>query len=174
MNRVVNGVKIQSLRLFSEFGFACGCAVFGFDSHFEILLRGVGYDFAEHFRKLSRVLRFFVSRFFPVQTDFGIPLAERYSRHGEIHSYFGTFSVEVCSQTFDDFFGYAFRDTDDVFGSPGHPLFLNLDEFVAFSMADGTLGRTNLRFYDLTANCASPFFHNVLPLLILFCAEFLG
>ena len=54
MHSVMDGVEVQLLCQLGELGLAGGCAVFGFDAHFEVLLGGVGDDFAEELCKLAR------------------------------------------------------------------------------------------------------------------------
>jgi len=54
MHGVVDGVEVQLLGELGQLGLACGCAVFGFDAHFEVLLGGVGHDFAQQLSELAR------------------------------------------------------------------------------------------------------------------------
>ena len=51
---VVDGVQVQLLCQLGQLGLACGCSVLGFDAHLEVLLGGVGHDFAQELGKLAR------------------------------------------------------------------------------------------------------------------------
>ena len=73
MHGVVDGVEVELLGELGELGLAGGGAVFGFNAHFEVLLGGVGHDFAEEFCKLGGVLSLFVGSLLPVQADFRVP-----------------------------------------------------------------------------------------------------
>ena len=50
---VVDGVEVQSLGALGEVELAGGGAVLGVDAHLEVLLGGVGHDFAQQFGKLG-------------------------------------------------------------------------------------------------------------------------
>ena len=54
MHGVVDGVEVVLLCQLGELELTGGCAVLGFDAHFEILLGGVGHDFAQQFSELAR------------------------------------------------------------------------------------------------------------------------
>ena len=54
MHGVMDGVEVQLLGELGKLGLAGGGAVFGFNAHFEVLLGGVGHDFAEEFCELAR------------------------------------------------------------------------------------------------------------------------
>ena len=68
---VVDRVQIQLLCLCCQSLLAGTCTVFRSDTHFQILLGGIGNHFAQQFCKLCSVFCFFISSLFPVQTDFG-------------------------------------------------------------------------------------------------------
>ena len=54
VDSVVDGVEVQLLGQLGQLGLAGGRAVFGFDAHFEVLLGGVGHDFAQQLCELAR------------------------------------------------------------------------------------------------------------------------
>ena len=82
----MDSVKTLLLSHLCKSGFACCCAVLGFNSHFKILLCAVGNNFAEKLCKLSGMLCLFVSSLFPIETDLGIALSVSNSCHCKIHA----------------------------------------------------------------------------------------
>ena len=63
MNGVMDSIQVQSFSAFSQVGFACGCTVFSFYTHFQVLFGGVGYNFAQQFCEFSSMFSFFESSF---------------------------------------------------------------------------------------------------------------
>ena len=65
-------VEVQSLSLLSQLELASGSAPLSVHSHLEVLLGGVGNDFAQQLCELSSVLCFFERSLLPVETDLRI------------------------------------------------------------------------------------------------------
>lgn len=63
MNGVVNCIKVKSLCTLCQIGLACGCAVFGFDTHLKVLFGAGSHNFAEKFCKLCSMLSLFIGCF---------------------------------------------------------------------------------------------------------------
>jgi hypothetical protein len=102
VNRVVDGVQALIFSPLRDVGFAGAGAMFGFDPHLKVLLRAVGYYFAQELCKLGGVFGLLVSGFFPVKADLAIAFAERDPRHGKVHSHLATFAVKVRLQVLYD------------------------------------------------------------------------
>ena len=76
MDCVMNRVEVGSLGSLGEVCLAFGCAEFSFDSHFEVLLCGIGDYFAEQFSELGSVFSFFIGSLFIIHADFRIAFPE--------------------------------------------------------------------------------------------------
>lgn len=63
MNGVVNCIKVKSLCALCQIGLACGCAVFGFNTHLKVLFGAGSHNFAEKFCKLCSMLSLFIGCF---------------------------------------------------------------------------------------------------------------
>ena len=172
MNGVMNGVEVRLLRALREIGLAFGSAVFSFNAHFEVLLGGVGQNFAKQFGKAGSVIGFFHSGLFIVQADFRITFTESNAGHREIHTDFGAFAVEVGTEVVLDVFGNILGNAKNVLGSPG--LALNNRNKLGFRCAAGRscpgVGQVSelhaFAFFiiDVSANCAT-IFHIFLPFI---------
>ena len=159
MYSVVDRVQIQLLCLCCQSLLAGTCTVFRSDTHFQILLGGIGNHFTQQFCKLCSVFCFFISSLFPVQTDFRIALTESDASHCQIHADFGAFAVEVFPQTLHDFFVYALCHADNVLISPCQIFFLLLHELVCRCTAERTCCRSRFAFVYITANRTYKLFH---------------
>ena len=113
MHSVMDGVEVQLLCQLGELGLAGGCAVLGFDAHLEVLLGGVGHDFAQQFGELGGVISLFVGWLFPVQTDLGVAFAMCDACHCQIHADFGALAHEVGAEAFHVLFGIALCDNSE-------------------------------------------------------------
>ena len=162
---VVDGVEVESLGFLGQLGLAGGGAVFGGNAHFEVLLGAVGHNFTEKLGKLGGVLRFFVSGFFPVKGDFRVTLSGGDARHGEVHTDFGAFTVEVGAEAFFDFFRHILGDADNMLGSPGELFVLQFNKLFGRGFADGAGDRGGFAFDDFTADQAFPLSLSISPLL---------
>ena len=136
--RVVDGIQVQLLCLCCQSLLACAGTVFSGNTHFQILLGGVGNNFAQHLCKLCSVFCLFVSSLFPVQTDLRVALTERNTCHCQVHTDLGAFAVEVLTQTLDNLFVCALCYADNVLVSPCQILFFLLHELVCRRTAERT------------------------------------
>ena len=98
MHGDMDGVQIQLLGHQRQIKLALGSAVLGVHAHFEVLLGGVGYDFAQQLGKIGGMFGFFVCSHLPVQADFGIAFAMGNAGHGQIHANLGALAHEVLTQ----------------------------------------------------------------------------
>ena len=157
----MDGVQTQSLGALGQVGLAFGCAVFCVYAHFQVLLGGVGDDFAQQFSKLCCVLCFFPSGLFPIQTDLRIAFAMGHASHSQIHTHFGAFAFKVGAQVSLDVFGDIGSDADDVFRSPvfRHGLFLELFAGALALGADEAFG-DRISFQDITTDRTYILCHN--------------
>ena len=170
MNGVVESIEIVLLAELCEFELAEGCAVFGFYTHFKVLLCAVGHDFAEELSELCCVLCFFKAGLFPVHADFGITFTVCNTCHSEVHSYFAALTCEVCLQAFNDLCFDVFRNirtkllayTNNMLSSPGE-LTLGFGKLAAGNLALGAELRGLITFMHITANRADPFFSFLYP-----------
>ena len=169
MNGVMDSIQVQSLSAFSQVGFACGCTVFSFYTHFQVLFGGVGYNFAQQFCEFSSMFSFFESSFFPVQADFRIAFAESYAAHCQVHTNFGAFAVEVSAQVSFDIFRNVGSDAYNVLGSPAH-FSSHFLEFGSGSAALRAFCRSSFAFIYITTYLTYKFFHiSSLHVFILHC-----
>ena len=158
MHGVVDGVQVQLLGQLGQFELAGGRAVLGVNAHFEVLLGGVGHDFAQQLCELRCVLGLFVSGLLPVQADLRITLAVRDTSHRQIHADLGALALEVLAETLNDLFRRALRNADDVLGSPG-TLAAHLVKLAARHLAQRALFRGALTFMHITADRANKLLH---------------
>ena len=159
MNGVMDRIQIQLFCLLGKSGLAGGGAVLSVDTHLQVLLGGIGEDFAQKLSKLGGVLGFFQSCSVIVITDFGITFTESLSGHGQIHAYFAALTGEVLAETLNDLFGSTLCNTDNMLSGPGQILCL-LGEFLAGAFADGAKLRSFFSFFNIATNRAYPFFHD--------------
>ena len=82
----MDGVEVEGLGALGQVGLAGGSAVLSFDTHLEVLLGGVGHDFAQQLGKLRGMLSLFISGLLPVQADLRIALTMGNASHGKIHA----------------------------------------------------------------------------------------
>ena len=99
MDRVV----AKLLRALCKHEFALARARFRRRAHFEVLLGGIGHDFAQKFRKLGSVLRLLIRVTLVSLGDLGIALALRDARHCKVHADLGALAREVGAKPFHHF-----------------------------------------------------------------------
>lgn len=63
---IVDGIEASGLGTLGKIGFAGGGAVLGLNAHLEVLLGGVGHDFAQELGELGGVLGLLVGSLLPV------------------------------------------------------------------------------------------------------------
>ena len=151
-------IQVQSFCTFCQICFTCGSTVFCFYTHFQVFLCAVCYNFTKQFCKFSSVLSFFISCFFPVKTDFRITFSVSNSCHSQVHTYFRTFTLEVCSQVSFDVFRNIRSDTYFVLCSPCHCC-IHLFEFRSRCFTYWTDFRSCFAFINITTYCTYKFCH---------------
>ena len=161
VHSVVDRVEVQFLRALGESHLALGRAVLGVYAHLEVLLGAVGDDLTEQLGKLRGVLRLFVSRLLPVQTDLGIALTVRHTRHRQIHTDLGALAHKVGAQALDDLLVDTLRNTDYVLSRPG-ALAALLVELIRTDTANGADLRRLVAVVNITANLTY-LLHNCFP-----------
>ena len=159
---VVDSIEVELLSLHSNSKFAFASAGFSHHALFEVGF-GVPNDVTEEFGKLGSVFCFFPSVALESLCHFGIAFAVCLTRHGEIHSDFGAFSVEVSVEVFDHFFVAAFCYANFVFSHERESAFFGeFFELGSGNAAHGAFFGSVLAFIDETANGADEFlFHDV-------------
>ena len=173
MDCVVNCIEVVLLSELSKLELTLCCTVLSIDSHLEILLCAVSYDFTEKLCELGSVLSFLKTSLLPVHTDFRIAFPVSNSCHCKIHTDLCALAFEVSLKTSNDlslnFFGdistELLANTYDVLSSP------NLISLLLRELASGNLTlRTELRriltFINITTNWANPFLHDCILLYI--------
>lgn len=88
VHRVVDGVEVELLSERGEVFLASASAVLGIDAHLEVLLRGVGEDFAEELCEFRCMLSFLECIALESLSDFRIAFAVCLAAHGEVHADF--------------------------------------------------------------------------------------
>ncbi len=88
MYRVMDGVEVELLSERGEVFLASASAVLGIDAHLEVLLRGVGEDFAEELCEFRCMLSFLECIALESLSDFRIAFAVCLAAHGEVHADF--------------------------------------------------------------------------------------
>lgn len=104
VNGIVNGVVAELLSALCDCKLAFARAGFGSYAKFEVLLGGIGYNFAKKFCKLGSVLCLFVSIALVCFGNLGIALPFCNPCHCKVHTYFGALAVEVGAKAFHNFF----------------------------------------------------------------------
>src|SRR5699024_4896833 len=107
VNGVMDSVEVGTLRRLGKVELAGARAVLGLHTHLEVLLGGIGHNFAQELGKLRGMLSLFVSSLLPVQADLRIALAMSNASHGQIHADLGALAVEVGAQIVHDVLGSA-------------------------------------------------------------------
>ena len=113
------------------------------------------------------MLRLLQACLLPVQTDLGVALTVRHTRHRQIHTDLGALALEVGAQTVDDLLADILGNivakdlayAHNVLGSPGLLRRLQ-DEFFTADVADRALGGGNITLVNVTANRTDPLLHN--------------
>ena len=134
----MDGIQVECLRALRKIGLAGGCAVLGIDTHLQVLLGGVGQDFAQQLCELGGVIRFLQSSSVIVITDFRIAFTESLTAHSQIHTDFRALALKVGAQISDDILRSSLRDADNMLGSPDQLTGLCVELFLR-SLADGAL-----------------------------------
>ena len=169
MHGVMDGVQPQLLGLFCKVHLTGSRAVLGLYTHFQILFRAVRQDLTQQLGKLRSMLSFFVSCFFPIQTNLRITFTMCHARHSQIHAHLAALAVEVHTQTLDDFRIDALGNTHNVLGSPSHFTFL-LNKLGSRRLTDRAELRSSLTLVHITTNSANKLRHNLFPpALLYFC-----
>ena len=156
---VMDRVEVVLLRELRQLELACGRAVLSVNTHLEVLLGGVGQDFAQQLSKLRSVLRFLVSRLLPVQADLRVALAVRNARHCQVHANLGALTLEVLAQALHNLLRSALRYADNVLCRPGLLASLLLKLF-SRSVADRALSRSRIALMYITAYSANKLLHD--------------
>ena len=104
VNGIVNGVVAELLSALCDCKLAFARAGFGSYAKFEVLLGGIGYNFAKKFCKLGSVLCLFVSIALVCFGNLRIALPFCNPCHCKVHTYFGALAVEVGAKAFHNFF----------------------------------------------------------------------
>ena len=169
MHRIMDRIEIQLFRSLRQSGLAGSRAILGGDADFEVLLGGVGQDFAEEFRELRSMLCFFEGSSSPVLADLRIAFSVCDAAHGKIHADFRALAVEVLAESVDDILRRTLRDTDNMLRRPGH-IFVLFREFGLRGTADGAapVVREVVKLYafrffiiDITANTTNVLHSNI-------------
>lgn len=157
---VVNGVIAELFCAGGDHELALAGSALCLSTLLEVGL-GIPYDLSEKLRELGRMLGLLEGIALESLCDLWIALALGLAAHGEIHSYFGAFPVEMVVQAFHDFSILNLSVTEMVFTGPAETLFLHFHEFLGLCMALRALCRRVLSFIYVTANETSEFlFHN--------------
>ena len=151
VNGVMDGIEVLLLSANGQVFLSCACAALCFNTHFQILLCGIGNNFSEEFCELGSMLSLFMSSLFIVQADFRISLAESDSGHCQIHTDLRALASEVCLQVLDDFRIYTLSDADNVLICPSGVL-IHLVELRSRCAALRTFFRSLWSFIDITTN----------------------
>ena len=157
VNGVVDGIEVEFFCTFCDACFVFAGTGFSVHALFEVGF-GVPNDVTEEFGKLGSVFCFFPSVALESLCHFGIAFAVCLTRHGEIHSDFGAFSVEVSVEVFDHFFVAAFCYANFVFSHERESAFFGeFFELGSGNAAHGAFFGSVLAFIDETANGADEF-----------------
>ena len=152
-------IQVQRLSTLCQVELAGGSAVLSVNTHLEVLLGGVGYDFAQQLCELRSVLSLFVSSLLPVQADLRIALAVCNARHRQVHANLGALALEVCAQILHNVFRSALRYADNMLSRPGLLAGLLL-ELLSRSMADRALSRSRFAFINITTYGTNELLHD--------------
>ena len=161
MNGVVDGIEVEFLGALGDAGFVFAGTGFSVHALFEVGL-GVPNAVAEEFGKLGSVFSLFPSITLESFGYFGIAFAVGLAAHGEVHTHFGAFAVEMSVEILYHFFVAAFGYADFV---------LSHERETAFFRKFFELGSRNathraffgsvFAFVNVTTNGANEFlFHN--------------
>ena len=164
VNGVVDRIEVESLGTLCKVGLACGCAILGFNTHFEVLLGAVGYDFAEELSKLGCMLCFFKSCLLPIKSDLGIAFPVCDPCHRKIHTDFTALAVEVVLEALRHF-GVVDDAVADVVLRDEIEFAARLRELRARNAALGALLGSRIAFMNIPANRANPLDHFLLSFL---------
>ena len=127
------------------------------DSLFEVGL-GVPNAFAKEFGKFRSVFGFLKCVTLEGFSDFGVTFAVGLAGHGEVHTYFAAFAVEVCGEVGYHFVVATFCHADFVFGDKFECVaFVKFFEFACRCAAKGTFFRCVFAFMYVAAYCADEF-----------------
>ena len=170
MDGVVDGVQVVLLSQLGQLELAQGGAVLSVYAHLQVLLGGVGDDFAQELGKLGGVLGLLQAGLLPIQADLGIALAVSYTGHSQVHTHLTALALKVGAQTVDDLLAHFLGDivaeglayAYHMLGSPGLILLL-LDKLIRTHMAHGALGGRGVTLVNITANRTYPFLHCKVP-----------
>ena len=161
-------IQVSCFCTFSQIEFSFGCTVLSIYTHFQVFLCAVGYNFTKQFSEFCCMFSFFVSSFFPVQTDFRISFSVSYTSHSQIHTDFRAFTFEVCSQISQNIFRNTFCYTYNMFSSPCFFSAL-LFELGSRCFTYRTDFRCSFSFINISTYSTNKFLHSV-SLLFFFCS----
>ena len=96
------------------------------------------------------MLSLFIGCFFPIETDFGITFAVCNPCHCKVHTDFGAFACEICTQIRHNILGCALCNADDMLCRPAHCFGL-LNELFCGCTANGTYFGSGIALMNVTA-----------------------
>lgn len=160
VHSVVDGVISQLLCAGGDCQLALACAGFGLSPLLEVGL-GIPYNLSEEFCELGSVFSL-LEGVAPERGGYSrVSLAVSLAAHCKVHSYLGTFSVEIVAEALHDLSILDYSVLEVVLTGKSFCVFLYFNELFFLCAALWTELRRVLSFINVTANETSEFlFHN--------------
>ena len=160
MNGIMDRIQICCFRTFCKIHFSGCCTMLGIYTHLQVFLCRICHYFTKQFCKFCRMLCLFISCFFPVKSDFRISFTVSHTCHRKVHTYFRTFSFEVCTKVCYDILANAFCYANYMLSSPDFFAFFHFVEFFRTYTTLWTFFWWLISFVNITAYGTYIFCHN--------------